>query len=324
MTVVGRLKRNTTWWSLTASTFSTWRQNPASVAVASGRTMSECEWTTSLAVRGPRPKWNCTPLRRTKVHSLKSGLADHFSARRGVYSPLFGSTSSSVSRNGSYWRWSGRETTQKRLLSSNPAEANTSFWVLASCAMPGVQLVPTVNASAASTTSARDTVRRFIGLLLSHVPELGIEVITQPVAQQVQREHGQHDGETREHRDPPGGDDQLAPVGDHEPPRRQRPRQAGAEEAQGRLQEDDVAHLERGQDQQRVDDVGEEVAGHDPDVRGPGHPRPRDEVALLEAQRLAAHQARVARPQQDDEHRDDGAEARPHRGHEHQRQEDRR
>src|SRR5919106_2372437 len=250
--------------------------------------------------------------------------AGRFSARRGVYSPLFGSTSSSVSRNGSYWRWSGRETTQKRLLSSNPAEANTSFWVLASCAMPGVQLVPTVNASAASTTSARDTVRRFIGLLLSHVPELGIEVITQPVAQQVQREHGQHDGETREHRDPPGGDDQLAPVGDHEPPRRQRPRQAGAEEAQGRLQEDDVAHLERGQDQQRVDDVGEEVAGHDPDVRGPGHPRPRDEVALLEAQRLAAHQARVARPQQDDEHRDDGAEARPHRGHEHQRQEDRR
>ncbi len=71
-------------------------------------------------------------MRRKNVHSLKSGLACHFSARRGMYSPVLGSTSSSVSKNGSYWRWSGRAMVQKRLLSSKPAEANTSFWVFES------------------------------------------------------------------------------------------------------------------------------------------------------------------------------------------------
>ena len=53
MTVVGRFMRNTTWCSLTTFTSSTWRQNPTSVAVASGRIMKEWEWTTSLAVNGP-------------------------------------------------------------------------------------------------------------------------------------------------------------------------------------------------------------------------------------------------------------------------------
>ena len=55
MTVVGRLKRNTTRWSLTASTLSTCRQKPASVAVASGLSIIECECTTSFAVNGPKP-----------------------------------------------------------------------------------------------------------------------------------------------------------------------------------------------------------------------------------------------------------------------------
>ena len=174
MTVVGRLKRNTTSWSLMAFTSSTWRQNPARVAVASGRIMKAWECTTSLAVSGPYPKWNWTPLRRMNVHSLESGLTDHFSARRDVYSPVFGSTSSSVSRNGSYWRWSGRETTQKRLLSSNPAEAKTSRWPFASCADPDGGVLPGMRASTTSTPTRRETSLGFIvGISSFGVPELG-------------------------------------------------------------------------------------------------------------------------------------------------------
>src|SRR4029434_486694 len=171
------------------------------------------------------PYCNGTHLRRVNVHSLKSGLACHFSARRAVYSPVLGSTSSRVSRNGSYCRWSGRLTIQKRLLSSNPADANTSFWTFASCADPGVSAVSRVSTNASSSPSARGT--RLIEYLLrtffcSHVSQLGVQVISEPIPQQVQGEHRQHDGQPGEHRDPPGRDDQLSPIRDHETPRRGR------------------------------------------------------------------------------------------------------
>ena len=55
ISVVGRFMRNTTSWSLTIFTSSTLRQNPASVAVASGRSIMEWEWTTSFAVNWPNP-----------------------------------------------------------------------------------------------------------------------------------------------------------------------------------------------------------------------------------------------------------------------------
>src|SRR5919108_3753733 len=106
------------------------------------------------------------------VHSLKSALGYHFSARRGVYFPLLASTSSRVSRNGSYWRWSGRETIQKRLLSENPAEANTSRSVLLAWANPGVGMVTRVNTSATSSPGTSETNLGFIAhLLLRFVPQ---------------------------------------------------------------------------------------------------------------------------------------------------------
>src|SRR4029450_7166627 len=116
--------------------------------------------------------------------------------------------------------------TQKRLLSSKPAEAETSRWVFASCATPGVTALPKPIATRA-TTSRNGTIRSRIGVLLSYVSQLGIEVIAEPVAQEIQGEHGEHDGEPGEHRDPPGGDDELAPVGDHQAPGGQGPGQAG-------------------------------------------------------------------------------------------------
>src|SRR5215510_10797916 len=99
--------------------------------------MREWECTTSLAVNSPKPLWNCTPLRKKKVHSFKSGLACHFSARRGTNSPVLGSTSSKVSKKGSNWRCSGRATFQKRLLSEKPAEEKMTRWTVASPADVG-------------------------------------------------------------------------------------------------------------------------------------------------------------------------------------------
>ena len=102
---------------------------------------------------------------------------------------------------------------------------------------------------------------------------------------------------------PPGRDDEVAALGDHDAPRGVRRRDARAEEAERRLQQDDVSHLERREDDDGVEDVREDVAEDDAQVRGPRDAGARDEVHLLERQHLRAHLPGVARPEQQ---RDDG------------------
>ena len=51
-------------------------------------------------------------------------------------------------------------------------------------------------------------------------------------------------------------DDQLAPVRDHEAPGRGGTGKPGAEEAQRGLEQDDVSHLERGQDDSELTTLG--------------------------------------------------------------------
>src|SRR2546425_13313675 len=108
--------------------------------------------------------------------------------------------------------------TQKRLLSSKPAEAKTSFWTFASSASPRVGAVSSVTSSASSNPTATNMKERRIDNLLSDVSELGIQVIAEPITQQIQGKHGQHDGQPGKHRDPPRRDDQLTPIRDHETP----------------------------------------------------------------------------------------------------------
>ena len=149
--MIGFLKRNVTVYLSMAFTSSTVTHTARSVAVESLRISSEWENTTSADVNSPYPLWNCTPLRRWKVHSLKSGLCSHFVASAGMGSPDLGSIPSSVSQKGSNWRWSGRETVQKRLLSWNPAEAKIRRLTCAADA--GVVTEP-ITATAASSRPA--------------------------------------------------------------------------------------------------------------------------------------------------------------------------
>src|SRR4029434_10057275 len=126
----------------------------------------------------------------------------------GLWVAALGWPSSGVARSGSNCRWSGRDTTQNRFVSSKPAEAKTSLSTFA-CAAAGVGMDTRQETSA---TAVITTVSRsLIGLILCgvvaarlHVSELRIVMIPEPVAQQVQREHGQHDREPGEHRHPPG------------------------------------------------------------------------------------------------------------------------
>src|SRR5688572_11018287 len=105
---------------------------------------------------------------------------------------------------------------QKRLLSWNPAEPKIRRLTLAACAHPGASarmnvanaVTATISSPANIETNLDFIVRSSIAIGL-YVSKLGIEVIAQPVAQQVQREHRQHDGDPGEHRNPPRRDDQF-------------------------------------------------------------------------------------------------------------------
>src|SRR5690606_23889104 len=76
-----------------------------------------------------------------------------------------------------------------------------------------------------------------------------IEKVTQRVAHEVEREHGDEDCEAGEGRGPPGGAQHGAAVLDHEPPVGYGRLRTEAQERQARSGEDDGADVERGLNQ---------------------------------------------------------------------------
>src|SRR5215475_13435083 len=94
-------------------------------------------------------------------------------------------------------------------------------------------------------------------------PEPRIEDVPQAVAEQVHAEHGQHDAEPWESRDPPRLPKVVTPLAQHAAPLGLRRLAPGAEKAERRRREDGGAEAERGRDHERGDDVGEDVADED-------------------------------------------------------------
>src|SRR5690606_23181831 len=69
-------------------------------------------------------------------------------------------------------------------------------------------------------------------------PELGVEVVAQAVAEQVEAEHGQRDGQAGPEGQARRGEQQLLRLLQHAAPRRRRRAGAEAEEGQRRLRQD--------------------------------------------------------------------------------------
>src|SRR5688572_4443465 len=110
-------------------------------------------------------------------------------------SEVLGSIPTSVSQNGSNWRWSGRETVQNRLLSWNPAEAKIRRFTPWAHPVAGIaaRIAATTSSSPATFETNLDFILippSFIWCIALQVPELGIQVVPHPVAQQVERQHG--------------------------------------------------------------------------------------------------------------------------------------
>ena len=124
---------------------------------------------------------------------------------------------------------------------------------------------------------------------------LRIEGVAQAVAQEIEGERRQQDGEPR-HEDEPGCQAHEAIAAPHVGAPRGRGRlDADAEEAQARLgqEREGDGHRDLHDDGRRQ--VGQDVADEDAAVRGADGMRALDEELFAERQRLAAHEPREAR-----------------------------
>ncbi len=103
---------------------------------------------------------------------------------------------------------------------------------------------------------------------------LGVEPVAEAVAEEVEGEHGERDGEAGE-QDHPGRRlvEIRARARQHQAPGRRRLSHAEPEERQARLEQDGLRHRRRHHDQERGDDVRHDVAqddAHVAEARGPG------------------------------------------------------
>ena len=149
---------------------------------------------------------------------------------------------------------------------------------------------------------------------------LGVERVLHRVTDEVEGEHGEEQGHAGEEHVPPGIAEDRRRVGDHLAP-------AGlvvdadAEEREGGLVEDHLRDQDRGVDDDRRGQVGQDLAEDDARVRGAGGAGGLDELLLAQRERLAADDARHVGPARDrddeDDHADPGLDQRrrssPHR-----------
>src|SRR4029453_11699814 len=138
-----------------------------------------------------------------------------------------------------------------------------------------------------------------------------VERVSQPVAHQVEGQGGEHERDPREKQHPPGYGGQLPRRGlrDHPPPGRRGRRDPDPQEREGRLEQDVVRDDERGVDDHRSCQVGEDLPEHDPRVGEPQRSGGLDELLLPDRQDLPSDDAADVRPGEQGDDRDDQGDA---------------
>ena len=105
-------------------------------------------------------------------------------------------------------------------------------------------------------------------------------------------------------------EDRVEPVREDRAPRRVRRRYPEAQEGEARLGGDCARGVHREEDEERCDDVGNDVDGHDPQAPGPEGALGKDVLVLLGAQHEGAAGARVVGAEGHRDHDDQVAERR--------------
>src|SRR5947207_9031255 len=100
-------------------------------------------------------------------------------------------------------------------------------------------------------------------------PELRIQGVAQPVAEQVDAERRQRERGAGERGEPPRDVQKVAALREHAPPRGGRRLDAEAEKTDRRLGDDERRELEARDHDDRRRDVGQHVTEHEPDASHP-------------------------------------------------------
>src|SRR5262245_58343064 len=128
-----------------------------------------------------------------------------------------------------------------------------------------------------------------------------IKGIANPVAEQVEGEHGGEKREAGEQEEPPGGGEDRRRLGDHLAPARLGRVDPDAEVGEGRLQQDVLRDDQCRVDDDRSDEVREDLAEEDREVARPGGAGSLDELLLAERDDLPADDPADVRPVDDDD-----------------------
>ena len=123
-----------------------------------------------------------------------------------------------------------------------------------------------------------------------------IEDVAQSVAEQIYAQDGDKDAEAGEKRQPPGGADIDARVGQHGAPSGDIRRHADAEKAQARFGDDRRRHGEGADDERSLNEIRNNVARDDLAVARAQTLRRGDEIAAAQGKSLAAHDPTVGDP----------------------------
>src|SRR6185436_3901585 len=186
---------------------------------------------------------------------------------------------------------------------------------------PTSKLTPRTASTAATRPGKRtrrsSTVR--IGAIPAS-PDLGVEDVAEPVAEQVEPEAHDKDGDPRHGGHPPLVEEESPSRGDDGAPLRRRRLGPETEEAEPRGGEDDPGHVEAHADDEGRGAERDDVAQQDPEGARALEADRRDDVALANGERLRARDAGVGRPGREGDGDDRVLDARPERRHERERQ----
>src|SRR3990170_3894247 len=119
-----------------------------------------------------------------------------------------------------------------------------------------------------------------------------IERVPEPVAEHVDAQDGDHDGQPRKGRGPPRVRQIRAALGEHPPPGGRRRRHRESQERQPGLPDDHARDPQRGEDDDGGQHVGQDVPQQDAPVTAAERARRLHEVPLLEREDRPAHDAR--------------------------------
>src|SRR5229473_3720997 len=123
-----------------------------------------------------------------------------------------------------------------------------------------------------------------------------VEPVAPGIAEEIESKDGGHDGQGRENNQVRRVKQMAARVIQHSAPTGNRSEDSDAEKAQRGFGEDHAGHSDGGLNQDRLENIGQEMAQQNPRVRSPQGTRGHDKFQFFYFERLRASQTRIPGP----------------------------